>query len=357
MKFLTRTILVIVISGFAAVIACGPVEEETEKPISVSVEVVRSTDISSTTYANTRVEGLEEALIYAMTPGTVEEVLVTEGDSVSAGQQLVRMDTDQLVSAGTSSAVASINAADANVANVRSNYERMQVLFEAGAVSQQQLEGAGTALEAAEAQLSQAYAGYTQARSTRDNAWITAPFDGEVGRIWARPGNSSVNTPLLSISSNATIVARILLPEEDLLHLSPGLPAFVTVSALDSESFPGVVTSTASSVDPVSGLVPVEVTFADPDPRLRPGMAGRISVLLRTFENTVAVEESVLRRTQTGFEVAVIENGNVVIREVSTGIYDGGLVQITEGLQPGDSLVIAGQTMLHSESLVQVVER
>ena len=358
MNKLNRAIAIFTVAGLLAVTGCGPGQDEVaEKPIPVTVEIVQSTDISSVTYANTRVEGLEEALIYAMTPGTVEEVLVTEGDSVHAGQQLIRMDTDQQLSAGTASAVAGISAADANADNLRSNYERMQVLYEAGGVSLQQLEAAGTALEGAQAQLNQAYAGYTQARSVRDNAWITAPFDGEVGRIWARPGNSSMNTPLLSISSNATIVARILLPEGDLLQVMAGLPAYVTVSALDHQSFPGVVTSAASSVDPISGLVPVEVTFLDPDPQLRPGMAGRVTVLLETIMETVAVEESVLRRTQQGFEVVVVEDGEVAIRQVTTGIYNDGMVQIVTGLQPGDSLVVTGHSMLHSGSMIEVVDR
>lgn len=346
----------LLITALAA--GCGPsAPEEEERPVSVSVQVVQPTDISSMAFANTRLEGLNEALIYAMTPGTVEEVLVTEGDSVSSGQQLVRMDTDQQVTAGTSSASAGISAANANVDNARSNHQRMQVLFEAGAVSEQQLEYAATALEAAEAQLSQAYAGYTQARSARDNAWIAAPFNGRVGRIWARPGNSSMGSPLLSISSDQTLVARVLLPETDLLLLRPGLPAFITVGALDDESFPGVVTSAAGTVDPMSGLVAAEVTFTDPDPRLRPGMAGRVSILTSTIEDAVVVEESVLRRTQSGYQVAVIENGGVVIREVTTGVFSEGSVQITEGLQMGDSVIVAGQRLLQDDTPVEVVDR
>lgn len=353
-----RGSILLLAAAVGLTVACGPAAPaEEQQPVTVSIEVVQASDISTTAYANTRLEGLEEALIYAMTPGSVVEVLVSEGDSVSAGQQLVRMDTDQQVSAVTAGAVAGISAARANVDFARSNYERMQVLFEAGGVSEQQLESSLTAVDAAEAQLDQAYAGYTQARSTRDNAWITAPFDGLVGRIWARPGNSSGSSPLLSISNSATIVARVLLPETDLLSLRPGLPAYVTLAALDGESFPGVVTSAASSIDPMSGLVAAEVTFGDPDPRLRTGMAGRVAILTSTIENTVVVRESVLRRTQDGFQVAVVENGSVVIREVATGVYNDGYVQITSGLDVGDSLIVGGQKLLQDGSPFRVVDR
>lgn len=339
--------------------ACGPPQDaEGEKPpVRVAVEVVQPREISSIAYASARVEGLEEALIYAMTPGKVEEVLVSEGDSVLAGQRLVRLSTDQQVSAGTSSAVAGISAAQANVDNASSNYQRMQSLYEAGGASAQQVEAAQAALEAAQAQLSQARAGYAQAQTARDNSWITAPFDGQVGRIWAREGNSSSGTPLVSISNNSAIVARILLPEKDLLQLRPGLPAYITVSALNNESFPGMVTSASSTVDQLSGLVPVEVRFDETRGRLRPGMAGRVAVLTETYENTIAVPESVVRRTQTGFQLAVVEEGRAVVREVEVGISSDGMVQITEGISFGDSLVVGGQSMLQDGARVEVVDR
>ncbi|MCK4807899.1 MAG: efflux RND transporter periplasmic adaptor subunit, partial [Candidatus Aegiribacteria sp.] len=249
------------------------------------------------------------------------------------------------------------SAAQANVDNASSNYRRIQSLYEAGAVSEQQLEGALASLEAAQAQLSQARAGYAQARTNRDNSWITAPFDGEIGRIWARVGNSSANTPLISISNNSVIVARILLPEEDLLNLKPGLPAYITVSSLDNESFPGMVVSASSTVDQISGLVPVEVRFSETGGRLRPGMAGRVAVLTETFENSIAVHESTLRRTHSGYQVVVIENEESVIRDVQVGISSEGMVQITDGLSFGDSLVVAGQTMIQDGAVVEVVSQ
>jgi len=351
-------LMAIILAGVFLFLACGPSQtEEEDPPVRVSILVLEPVDISSSAYASARVEGLEEALIYALTPGKVEEVLVSEGDSVSAGQRLVRLNTDQQASAGAISASAGISAAQANLDNASSNYNRMQSLFDAGAVSEQQVEGALASMEAAQAQLSQARAGYAQARTNRENSWITAPFDGEIGRIWAREGNSSANTPLVSISNNTAIVARILLPEEDLLKLRPGLPAYITVGSLDNESFPGMVTSASSTVDQISGLVPVEVRFDDVSGRLRPGMAGRVAVLTETFTNTIAIPESALRRTHSGFQAVVIENNKAVLRDLQTNIFSNGLVQITDGLVFGDSLVTAGQTMLHNGSDVEVVNR
>jgi len=336
-------------------VACGPGEEDAERIVRVRVQQMEPSTISSEVYANTRLEGSQEALIFASIPGTVEEVLVAEGDTIDAGSRLVKMDTDQQVNAGTSAALASVSAARANAENARSNYARMQTLYDAGALSAQELDGIGVALEAAEAQLNQAYAGYTQARTTRDNAWIVAPFSGRVGRVWARAGNMSGSNPLLSIAGSDGVVARVLLPESDIFSLEVGQPAYVTVSAINQQSIPGVVTAVSPTVDPVSGQVSAEVHFDDPENLLRPGLSGRVSIVTESITETMVLPISVLRRTRNGYQVAVVVNGKADLREVSTGLISQGDVQITSGVDFGDMVIILGQNSVIQDGSVEVV--
>lgn len=336
--------------------ACGPGEnEEAERVVRVRIQTMEPSTISAEVYANTRLEGAQEALIFASIPGTVEEVLVAEGDEIEAGARLIKMDTDQQVNAGTSAALASVSAARANAENARSNYERMQTLFEAGALSSQDLDGVGVALEAAEAQLNQAYAGYTQARTTRDNAWIVAPFTGKVGRVWARAGNMSGSTPLLSISGTGGVVARVLLPESDIFRLEVGQPAYVTVSAIGQLSIPGVVTAVSPTVDPVSGQVSAEIHFDDPENQLRPGLSGRVSIITESITDAMVLPVSVLRRTRSGYQVAVVENNRAALREITTGLISQGNVQILTGVESGDQVIVLGQNSVIQDGLIEVV--
>ncbi len=340
-----------------AAAACGPPsgDEEEQRVVRVRVQIMEPSTISSEVYANTRLEGAQEALIYASMGGTVEEVLVSEGDEIEAGARLIKMDTDQQVSAGTSSALASVSAARANAENARANYQRMQTLFEAGALSAQELDGVRVGLEAAEAQLRQAQAGYTQARSTRDNAWISAPFSGRIGRVWARAGNMSGQNPLLSISGNGGVVARVLLPESDIFNLAAGQPAYVTVPAIDHQSVPGVVTAVSPSVDPVSGQVSAEVRFDDPEHLLRPGFSGRVSIITDSKTDAMVLPISVLRRARTGYQVAVVENGRAVLREITVGMTSNGDIEILSGIEAGDSVIVLGQNSITDGGPVEVV--
>jgi RND family efflux transporter MFP subunit len=250
---------------------------------------------------------------------------------------------------------ATIAAARANLDNAESSYQRIASLYEAGAVSEQEVDAAEAALESAEAQLQRAYAGNQQALGTRANAYIDAPFDGRIGRIWAQEGNMAGGGPILSIASSSALMARVLLPERYLPQLRENLPAYVSVTAYGGRNYPGVVSSAARSVDPVSGLVPVRIALDNAGGELMPGMTGRAAVAVRTVEDALVVPEIALRRTVEGFELVVAGEGRAEVVPVQTGISNRGRVQITSGLEPGDSVVVEGQFRVSDGDSVEVV--
>ncbi len=337
--------------------ACGPggAREEEEGPVPVTVKVMEPEQITEEVYAATRLEGTDEALIYPAMGGRIREVMVTEGDSVTSGQHLVRLTTDRQVSAGVTTAQAAIAAARANLDNARKNYDRIRSLYEAGAVSEQQVDGAEAALESAQAQLQQAYAGNQQALSTRANAYIDAPFDGRIGRIWAQEGNMAGSGPILSIANSSALMAKVLLPERHLPRLHSNLPAYVSITAYDGRNYPGVVSSAARSVDPVSGLVPVRIALDNAEGDLMPGMTGRAAVAVQTAESALVVPEIALRRTMDGFELVTVKDGTARVMPVETGISNRGRVQIASGLEPGDSVVVEGQFRVSEGERVRAV--
>jgi len=337
--------------------ACGPGggAQEEEGPVPVAVKEMAPEQITEEVYAATRLEGTDEALIYPAMGGRIQEVLVTEGDSVTSGQHLVRLTTDRQVTAGVTTAQAAIAAARANLDNAQKSYDRIQSLYEAGAVSEQQVDGAEAALESAQAQLQQAYAGNQQALSTRANAYIDAPFDGRIGRIWAQEGNMAGGGPILSIANSSALTARVLLPERHLPQLRENLPAYVSITAYDGRNYPGVVSSSARSVDPVSGLVPVRIALDNSGGDLMPGMTGRAAVAVQTAEQALVVPEIALRRTGDGFEAVVVRDGVARVIPVETGISNRGRVQVTSGLEPGDLVVVEGQFRVSDGDSVEVI--
>ncbi len=351
MKFYKLPVIIVIMALF---IACGEGEDVSEIRIPVIAVQVGTAQITRNIMVDARLEGMEEALIYAAMPGIVEEVLVREGELVQQGQQLVRLDTDQQTSAGTAAALAAVSAARANANNASDNLERLSALYEVGGVSEQQYDAAAAGAEAAAAALNQAYAGYTQVRALSDRSYIEAPFEGVVGRVWARTGNTAMGQPLVSIVNPSGVRAHVFVSEDHLYAVRAGLPAVISLSSSGGNSYPGVVTAASSVVDPVSGLVPMEIQFEDSDGILRPGMTGRVTIGLETKDALVIPEEALLR-TVGGMKVALITDGIAEIRDIETGIFSEGMVEIVSGLSPGDSLIIRGQSRVADGSEVRVV--
>ncbi len=353
-----KTIAIAVITTvFLGLTGCNDEDVSVEEIAVVKVMEVTPMPITQEVYAVSRLEGEEDAIIVPAVGGRIEEVLVHEGDSVTAGEALVRLATDQQISAGTTAAVAGINAARANAENAERTYTRLTSLYEAGAISEQQLDGASALSQAAGAQLVQAQALYNQASSIADNSYINAPFSGTIGRIWAREGNmAGSGMPLLSIANGSSILARALLPERYINSLHADLPARAALTTDDQTNFPGTVIAAAKSVDPISGMVAVEARFPNTEQTLMPGMSARIAIGIQTTEDALSVPEIALRHTSSGNELALCKDGIAEVVQVNTGITSMGMVEITEGLNPGDLVIIQGQQSVTNGQSVEIWE-
>lgn len=340
-----------------AITGCGGTSIEPEKVFSVSVLVAEPLIISRTVMAPCRLEGSEEAVITIPVSGKIEEVFVSEGDTVTSGQLLISLSTDCSYSAETLTAAAGITAARANAEYADANFSRAGHLFQSGAISTQEYETAQSTAETANASLSQAVSGYQSARSRETSGVITAPFSGRIVRVWAKEGNMATG-PLVSITGNGYLRSELLLAERHLPSLHDGLPAFFTSELYPGEIFKGILISHTQSVDPVSGLVPVVVQFSDSSNCLFSGMTGMVTITLETEENTLVLPERALRPVGNNiWEIALVEDGKAVIRAIETGIVNGNSFQIISGLNTGDSVIVLGNHLVSDNSSVEVVNR
>lgn len=227
--------------------------------------------------ASCRLEAGNEGLLFGS--GRILEVHVVEGDSVLAGQVLVTLSTDAVAEGAVTAGVREIEAARVAVENARLGYQRASSLFQAGAISELELDGALTAMQAAEAEYAAARAGLSSAVSGRSASVVQAPFDGVVGKVWAGEGSMAGNDPLLMITGGSGFVARVLLPEYFIGSVEPGAEAWFETIAVPGERFDGFVTSVSPGIDPVSRLLPVTVSIEDHGDLLVPGLYGTVSIL------------------------------------------------------------------------------
>jgi RND family efflux transporter MFP subunit len=311
--------------------------------------------ISRTLYAPCRLEAGSEAVVSVSVPSVVEEVLVQAGDTVTAGERLLVMRTDDVQRASVFAASAVLEAARASSEYAGANLSRAAELFENGAMSPQEYQRAETGALASEASHMQALAGYSAAVSSAGSGYVTAPFRGTVGRVMVTQGNMA-SGPLLSIFSGDVRKAELLVAPRHMPFLRPGLPAVFMTDHFPGELFPGTVTAVSSSADPVSGLVSLSVQFFDSSGVLVPGLSGLVMVSLESRDSVLVLgETSLTPKGECCWEAAVVRNGTAQLTEIRTGISNGNRYEVTEGLFPGDTVVTLGHTLVSDGQPVRVL--
>lgn len=323
----------------------------------VRVRTAETSPISRTVLVPCVLEGAEEAVLAVPNPVRVEEVHVAPGDSVRAGQVLVSLQTDRALSAGVTAAAAGVSAARAGARYARDNLDRIETLVESGAASRGRLESAQAAAESAEAGLREAQASYREALSGAASGQVRAPFDGVVTRVAAREG-SPASGGLVALTGGGALEAELLLDQSRLSELRPGLPVFFRSPHLPGSIYEGTVTSVSPAVDPVSGLVPARIQLADTTGALFPGLDGTATVAVRTGDSLPVLPRMALQRLPGGgWQVAVVEEGRAVFRDVDVGIQNGFTMQIAHGVREGDSVIVLGHNRVEDGGRVRVVGR
>lgn len=336
---------------------CGDGNTAEAEVIPVTVIVIETSLISETVNVPCRLEAGSEAVVSVSVPGVVEEVLVSPGDSVLAGERLLVLRTDDLQRAMICDAAAMLTAARASSEHARCNLQRAVKLAETGAMSVDEFQRIETEARASEATCRQAAASYNASATAARNGFVLAPFDGIVGRIIATEGNPAAG-PLLTIFGTGVIRAELLLAPRHILKLRPGLPAVFSTDHFPGQIFQGSVVSVSETADAVSGLVAMTVQFTDTTGALIPGLSGIAMVSLAVKENAVVLPGSAMTPvTESIWEVAVVHEGKASIRRVTSGIRNGNRYEIMEGLVPGDSVICLGNTLVSEGTPVRVVEQ
>lgn len=336
------------------VLACGApsADRGATPPVTVETITVQETDVSQWAYSYTRLEGASQADLYG-SGGTVESMLVAPGDTVEAGELLVVLSTDTENSSNAAAAYANVSSANAAAVQAIDNLDRVTALYNAGGASEQELLNAELSAESARSSLYSAQASYNGTSSRSENALVTAPFGGVIGRIHVDEGNTaSASQPLLTIASQGLLTADLLLPEEAVGKIEPGDWATVSASSVHNGSFQATVTAVSPFIDPSTGLLAAEITITDESGALVPGMAVEAAVQLEVHDSVVAVPELSLISSTSGFLLAVEEDGVVKIREATVGFRENGIAEIVTGLETGESLIVAGQQLVSHGSRV-----
>jgi HlyD family secretion protein len=345
---------ILIISGIVLfvilVIIAITVKNNRGEGIRVSAEKVTKRTIIQTVSANGKIQPEKDVKISPYISGEVVELMVKEGDEVTAGQLLAKIDPEIYVSAFDQS-TASLNTQKANEANARARlsqmkaqyenahltYDRQQKLFGQNVISQAEFDQAKAAFDVAKAQVEAAEqdikasefmvksseAGMKHAQEDLTRTAIFAPNDGTVSKLSVEKGERvtgasqfSSGTEIMRIANLNEMEAQVEVNENDIVRVSMGDTALIEVDAYINRKFKGVVTEIATSantsgtsVDQVTNfnvkIHLLKISYLDlMNPKMpnyspfRPGMSATVEIQTETATNVLTVPiQAVTTRT------------------------------------------------------------
>ncbi|MEJ2186785.1 MAG: efflux RND transporter periplasmic adaptor subunit [Gemmatimonadota bacterium] len=309
----------------------------------VSVTPVERGSVSRAVTVSGNIEPIRVVGVNSQISGALLAVLVEEGNVVSRGSVLARVDDRELQ--------AQLEAAEATYQVTEAAYERAEQLRERKVITLPEYERDRTAFAAARAALE-------QVRTRVAYATVTAPIDGVVTEKRVEAGDVvAPQTRLFTLADVSTLVVRVGVSELDVVAVNVGDPVLLTLDAFPERSFQGRVRRIFPTGDPTSRLVPVEVALRGQDAgEVRPGFLARVTFALGTRDGVLLVPASALVGGAGSESVFVVQDGRAVRRTVMPGVTSEGRVEIVNGLQEGEEVIVAGNNMLRDGAAVRVIE-
>jgi membrane fusion protein (multidrug efflux system) len=212
--------------------------------------------------------------------------------------------------------------------------------------------------QALQARLRAAQEALHLARVELQHAIITAPMDGLVSRRYVDLGAYVTTTqqPIVTIVAMDTVKIRVPVSERDIGRVQPGINAHIRVDAYPGEVFEGTVQRVSPIIDAASRSGEVEISIANPQHRLKPGMFAKVALLLKQRQEVVVIPRDALQQVDPkGAVVFVVQDGKAHLQQVVTGLQTDTQVEILNGLGPGTEVVLAGNDGLKDQDPVQVV--
>ncbi|MFV0376024.1 MAG: efflux RND transporter periplasmic adaptor subunit [Mangrovibacterium sp.] len=323
---------------------------------------IASSDIVLSKDYPTSLQGEQTVDIRPRVAGYIESILVDEGDFVTKGQVLFRLNANDL-QAQVRSAEAQVKVAESTVNTAEINLKTTQPLVEKNIISEYQLESVNTALKSAQAQLAQANANLANAKANLAFTVITSPTNGIIGTFPYRVGSlvsSAITEPLTTVSNTGSMQAYFSINEKDFLALIKNLPGKTTKEKLESlppvslvmadntvYSTPGKIETASGIVDPTTGAVNIRASFPNPEGLLRSGGSGKVR-LPENYTGALLVPQKATYDIQGKHFVYVVNAENKVVNtpiEAHAGNLKDTYV-VTSGLNIGDKIVVEGISSL-----------
>jgi len=350
----------------------------------VTIEKAEKRELIERVTANGEIKPKKNINISTDVAGKILKLFVMEGDPVSKGQMLLKINSDIYESNAErdrqiiSSAQADSISQEANLKKASQFFKRRKQLYDEGLLSLEQFEDARVQLEVAEAtkqnlfhRIEQAKASLKSSMDTINKTSIISPIDGIVTSLRVEEGEVAIigtmNNPgtiLMTIADLSVMEAEVQVDETDIVKVKLNKKSEVKVDALPDTLMAGLVTEIGNSaIVPTTGSTTTEsrdfkaiITLTDPPKTLKPGFTATADIIIEQKKNCLSIpiaalvlqeeEKKASEKKEPKEGVYIMENGKAVFREVKKGIPGDMYIEILSGLVEKDEVITGPFTTL-----------
>ena len=307
-----------------------------DQKVQVKVETVTSQDVEQTSEFTATVEASVTNKIAPQMAVRIDKVFAEVGDKVRKGQKLAQMDQSNLMQSKV------------QMENIEAEFKRLDELYKIGGVSKSQWEAQKTSLEIAK----------TSYRNLSENTQLISPINGVVtARNYDSGDMFSMGTPIFVVEEIRPVKLLVNISETLFTQVKKGMPVDVKLDVYGDETFAGKVSLVYPSIDSQTRTFPVEITVANNDERVRPGMFARVTINFGVKQNVVVPDLAIVKQSGSGDRyIYVYKDGKVSYNKVELGRRMGDKYELISGVENGDQVVVTGQSRLNNGMEVEIVK-
>jgi len=305
-----------------------------DSTVLVKVQMVSQQPVEQLTELTGNIEANRVNYIAPTIPGRIDNILVEVGNRVQKGQLLVQMDRTNLVQA------------QLQLANAERELGRVSELFKSGSATQQQFDQLTSQVDVLRETV----------RNLAENVDLHSPIDGVVtARMFDAKNIFGGAQPILIVMQMVPVKVMVNISEIYFPLVKTGMEVRVRLDVYPDRDFTGKVNIIHPTIDRLSRTFNAEVTIANSDMAIRPGMFARVELNFGTLDHVVVPDLAIIKQPGTNTRyVFIVEDGLARRREVQLGRLIGNSYEVISGIEQGMQVVVAGQSRLLDQTSVRI---
>jgi RND family efflux transporter MFP subunit len=267
------------------------------------------------------------------------------GDSVAANTLLFSLDNPEYVNQ------TAMDSKKLSLESAEREFTKQQSVYEKGGITLKEVKDA-------EAAMIDARYSYENAKIFLAKLEIRAPFSGIIVDLPHFTANQWVvaNTRVATLMDYSRLYAELTLPGKEMGRIRQNQNVAVSNYSQEKQKLEGKVTQISPALDPTSRMFKIKIEASNQDLLLKPGMFVRADIVVQEKADVIVIPKDIILERRGRKTVYVVQRGFALERRLELGIESSDSVEVVEGLEPEDSLIIEGFETLRNRSRVKVIE-